>query len=76
MDHVQVFKFPPRATPAAPKGEGPYTEETTRTSGAAPTSPPEDVLRRIRHMVLDERSGHTTDRLGYTGPTTVTAYAI
>ena len=28
------------------------------------------VLRRIRHVELDEQAGRTTGRLGYTGPTT------
>ena len=65
--------FHRRATLAAPKGGGQYTKETN--SGAVPsTSPPEGVLRCIRHMELDEQSGRTTGRLGYTGPTT--AYAI
>ena len=64
--------FPRHATLAAPKGEWPYTEETP--SGAAPTSPPEEVFRRTRRMELDEQSGRTTGRLGYTGLTT--AHAI
>ena len=64
--------FPCRATISAPKGERSYTEEAT--SGAAPTSPPEEVLRRIRHMELDELSGRTMGRLGYIRP--ATAYAI
>ena len=64
--------FPRRATLAAPKGEWPYTEATP--SGAAPTSPPEGVFRHKRLMELDELSGRTTGRLGYTWPTT--AYAI
>ena len=42
--------FPRRATLLAPKGERPYTEVTT--SGAAPTSPPEGVLRCILHVDL------------------------
>ena len=61
--------FPRLATLVALKGERPYTKETT--SGA---SPPEGVLRCMRHMELDEQPGRTTGRLGYTGPTT--AYAI
>ena len=64
--------FSRRATLAAPKGEWPYTEETP--SGAAPTSPPEGVHRHKRLMELDELSGRTTGRLGYTWPTT--AYGI
>ena len=64
--------FPRRATLAAPKGGWPYTEETP--SRAAPTSPPEGVFRHKRLMELDEQSGRTTGRLGYTWP--FTAYAI
>ena len=64
--------FPRRATLAAPKKGWPCTEETP--SGAAPTSPPEGVFRHKRLMELDELSGRTTGRLGYTWPTT--AYAI
>ena len=60
------------ATLTAPKGESLYTKDTT--SGAAPTSPPEGVLRSIRHKELDDLSGHTTGRLRYTGQTT--DYAI
>ena len=62
---------PPSAL-SAPKGEWPYTEATP--NGAAPTSPPEGVFRHKRLMELDELSGRTTGRLGYTWPTT--AYAI
>ena len=64
--------FPRRATLAALKGEWPYTEEAP--SGAAPTSPSEGVFRHKRLMELDEQSGRTTGRLGYTWPTT--AYTI
>ena len=64
--------FSRRATLAAPKGEWSYTEETP--SGAAPTGPPEVVFRHKRRMELDEQSGRTTGRLGYTWPTT--AYTI
>ena len=60
--------FPRRVTLSAPKGERPYTEDTT--SGPAPTSPPEGVFRSMGQMELDEQSGRTTGRLGYTGPTT------
>jgi hypothetical protein len=63
--------IPHQATSSAQKGEL-NTEATT--SGAAQTSPPEGVLRRMRHMKLDEMLGHTTARLGYTGQTK--AYAI
>ena len=62
--------FPRRATLAAPKG--PHTKETP--SGAAPTSPPEGMIRHKRLMELDELSGRTTGRLGHTWPTK--AYAI
>ena len=64
--------FPRRATLRAPKGEWSYTKETP--SGAAPTCPPEVVFRHKRLMELDELSGRTTGRLGYTWLTT--AYAV
>jgi hypothetical protein len=54
---------PPGAL-SAPKGEWPYTEATP--SGAAPTSPPEEVCRHKRRMELVELSGSTTGRLGCT----------
>ena len=59
MDPMQVF--PPGDIICARERQ--YTEETT--SGAAPTSPLEGVVHRIRHMQLDEQSGRTTGRLGY-----------
>ncbi len=50
------------------KGGAQYNDDTT--SGAAPTSLPEEVLHRILHIELDKLSGRTTGQLGYTGPTT------
>ena len=64
--------FARQLTPVAQNGERQYTEETP--SGAAPTSPSEGVFRHTRRLELDEQSGRTTGRLGYTRPTT--AYAI
>ena len=70
--HVGFLRRATLAAAAAPKGGWPYTEEAP--SGAAPTSPPKGVFRHKRRMELDEQSGRTTGRLGYTWPTT--AYAI
>jgi hypothetical protein len=44
------WRFPGRATLSAPKGDTPIRE--MRPSGAAPTSPPEEVLRHMRHQQL------------------------
>jgi len=42
--------FPDRVTLSAPKGDRPIRK--MRPSGAAPTSPPEGVLRHMRHQEL------------------------
>ena len=51
-DQVQVttMRFPDRATLSAPKGD--RLIHKMRPSGAAPTSPPEGVLRHMRHQEL------------------------
>ncbi len=45
---VTTMKIPCRATSSAPNGDRKILEYMT--SGAAPTSPPEGVLRRTQHM--------------------------
>ncbi len=55
--------FTHQATLSEPGGGRPNTKDTT--SGAAPTRPPERVLRRTRQMGVDELLGHPTGRLGH-----------
>ena len=71
MDPTGMQVSPPGVL-SAQEGEWQYTEEAP--SGAAPTSPPEGVVRHKRRMELVELLGRTTGRLGSTWPTT--AYAI
>ena len=68
---VAIMKIPYQATSSAPKGNRLVLEYTT--SGAAPTSPPEGVLRRMRHQERMRAVGTQNGPIRIYGPT---GYAI